>query len=143
MFGVSGWVVYGLIVGTVAKIMMPGRDPVDIIITMPLGVIGALLGGWLGQSMGLYHSGTSGGFGIAILGSIIVLVLYRVIAGRRHLGPDSGLFRNERDDPAAARHRARAIGTLEGGRTARQDQLTRPEQEGVSRSDGGAFADDH
>jgi uncharacterized membrane protein YeaQ/YmgE (transglycosylase-associated protein family) len=51
MFGVIGWIIFGLIVGAIAKLLMPGRDPGGIIVTMALGIAGALLGGFLGRSL--------------------------------------------------------------------------------------------
>ncbi len=54
MFGILGWIVFGLVVGALAKLIMPGKDPGGIIITMLLGIVGAILGGWIGRAMGLY-----------------------------------------------------------------------------------------
>jgi uncharacterized membrane protein YeaQ/YmgE (transglycosylase-associated protein family) len=73
------WIVFGLVVGIVAKLLMPGRDPGGIILTIVLGVVGALLGGWLGRVMGLYRQGEAAGFVMAVVGAIIVLVLYRLV----------------------------------------------------------------
>jgi uncharacterized membrane protein YeaQ/YmgE (transglycosylase-associated protein family) len=77
------WIVFGLIVGAVAKLIMPGRDPGGIIITMLLGIVGALVGGWLGQALGLYRPGEPAGFIMAVIGAIILLALYRLIRGKR------------------------------------------------------------
>jgi uncharacterized membrane protein YeaQ/YmgE (transglycosylase-associated protein family) len=77
MFGVLGWSVFGLIVGVIAKLLMPGRDPGGFIVTILLGIAGALLGGWMGRAMGLYTEGESAGFFMALLGSILLLLLYR------------------------------------------------------------------
>jgi uncharacterized membrane protein YeaQ/YmgE (transglycosylase-associated protein family) len=79
---IMAWIVFGLIVGAVAKLVMPGRDPGGIIVTMLLGIVGALVGGWLGQAMGLYAQGESAGFIMAVIGSIIVLLIYRFLMGR-------------------------------------------------------------
>ncbi len=57
--GILGWIVFGLIVGAIAKLLMPGRDPGGIIVTMVLGIVGALLGGFIGQALGLYAAGES------------------------------------------------------------------------------------
>ena len=51
--GILGWIVFGLVVGAIAKLLMPGRDPGGIIVTMVLGIIGALLGGFLGRALGM------------------------------------------------------------------------------------------
>jgi uncharacterized membrane protein YeaQ/YmgE (transglycosylase-associated protein family) len=83
MFGFLGWIIFGLIVGALAKLLMPGKDPGGIIITMLLGIAGALLGGWIGRALGLYGPDEPAGFVMALLGAILLLVLYRVAVGRR------------------------------------------------------------
>ena len=82
MFGVLGWILFGLIAGIIAKLMMPGRDPGGFIITVCLGIAGALLGGFLGRAMGLYSQGEAAGMFMSILGAVILLALYRVFARR-------------------------------------------------------------
>jgi uncharacterized membrane protein YeaQ/YmgE (transglycosylase-associated protein family) len=82
--GILGWIVFGLIVGAIAKLLMPGRDPGGIIVTMVLGIVGALLGGFIGQAVGLYGPGEPAGFIMALLGAIAVLFIYRVSIGRTH-----------------------------------------------------------
>ena len=78
------WILFGLVVGIVAKLLMPGRDPSGVILTIVLGVVGALLGGWVGRLMGLYREGETAGFIMAVVGAVIVLALYRlVMPGRR------------------------------------------------------------
>ena len=81
--GILLWIIFGLIVGAVAKFIMPGRDPGGIIITMLLGIVGALVGGWLGQALGMYRPGEPAGFIMAVVGAIILLALYRLLRGRR------------------------------------------------------------
>jgi uncharacterized membrane protein YeaQ/YmgE (transglycosylase-associated protein family) len=81
--GIIVWIIFGLIVGAVAKFIMPGRDPGGIIVTIILGIVGALLGGWLGQALGLYGPGEPVGFFMAVIGAIIVLLIYRLVVGRR------------------------------------------------------------
>jgi uncharacterized membrane protein YeaQ/YmgE (transglycosylase-associated protein family) len=72
------WVIFGLVVGGIAKLLMPGRDPGGCIVTMLLGVAGSLLGGFLGRVIGLYGDEVSGaGFIMSILGAILLLVIYR------------------------------------------------------------------
>lgn len=83
--GVIGWIVFGLIVGIVAKFLMPGRDPGGFVVTAVLGIVGALLGGYLGRAMGWYREGEPAGFIVAVIGAIIVLALYRLLIGRRAL----------------------------------------------------------
>lgn len=77
-----GWIVFGLVVGIVAKFLMPGRDPGGFVITAILGIVGALVGGFVGRSIGWYGEGDPVGFVMAVIGSIILLALYRVTWGR-------------------------------------------------------------
>ncbi len=82
--GILGWILFGLIVGVLAKVIMPGRDPGGIIVTILLGIAGSLLGGWFGRAVGLYDSYEAGaGFIMSILGAILVLAIYRMAVGRR------------------------------------------------------------
>jgi uncharacterized membrane protein YeaQ/YmgE (transglycosylase-associated protein family) len=83
MFSILGWIIFGLIVGALAKLVMPGRDPGGIIVTIVLGIVGALLGGWLGRAMGLYGPGEGAGFVMALIGALILLGLYRLLVARR------------------------------------------------------------
>lgn len=82
MFGILGWIIFGLIVGALAKLLMPGPDPGGFIVTALLGMVGAAVGGWLGRAMGMYAEGEPTGFLMALLGSIILLVAYRVVTKR-------------------------------------------------------------
>jgi len=79
---IIGWIVFGLIVGIVAKFLMPGRDPGGFVLTAILGIVGGLLGGFIGRAMGWYREGDPVGFVMAVLGSIIVLAVYRFTIGR-------------------------------------------------------------
>lgn len=78
-----GWILFGLVVGILAKLVMPGRDPGGIIVTMLLGIAGALLGGLIGRAMGLYTAGQPAGFVMATLGAVLLLFIYRRFAARR------------------------------------------------------------
>lgn len=80
---ILGWIVFGLIVGALAKLVMPGRDPGGIIVTMLLGIAGALLGGFLGRALGMYREGEAAGFIMSFLGAVVLLVIYRMMVGRR------------------------------------------------------------
>jgi uncharacterized membrane protein YeaQ/YmgE (transglycosylase-associated protein family) len=82
MFGILGWIVFGLIVGVIAKLVMPGRDPGGIVVTMLLGIVGALLGGFLGRAMGLYAQNEGAGLIMSIVGAIVVLFIYRMLVRR-------------------------------------------------------------
>jgi uncharacterized membrane protein YeaQ/YmgE (transglycosylase-associated protein family) len=82
MFGLIGWIFFGLIVGAVAKLLMPGRDPGGFIVTMLLGIVGAVLGGFVGRALGLYGPEDGAGLLMSILGAVIVLMLYRMMVRR-------------------------------------------------------------
>ena len=82
-YGIIGWIVIGGIAGGIAKLLMPGRDPGGCIITILLGVVGAFVAGWLGQQLGWYGPGEGAGFLAAIVGAFLILLVYRVLAGRR------------------------------------------------------------
>ena len=78
------WILFGLVVGALAKLVMPGRDPGGMIITILLGIAGALLGGWFGRAVGIYGPEQDGaGFLMSILGAIVILTLYRLLVGAR------------------------------------------------------------
>lgn len=79
---IIGWIVFGLVVGIVAKFLMPGRDPGGFVITALLGIVGAVVGGFVGRSIGLYKEGDPVGFVIAVIGAIILLAVYRFTIGR-------------------------------------------------------------
>lgn len=76
-------IIIGLIAGAIAKFIMPGRDPGGIIVTILLGIVGALVATWLGQAIGWYRAGEGAGLIGAVVGAIIVLVVYRMVVGRR------------------------------------------------------------
>ncbi|WP_088182365.1 GlsB/YeaQ/YmgE family stress response membrane protein [Sphingobium sp. Z007] len=78
-----GWIVIGLLAGALAKLIMPGRDPGGCIVTILLGIAGALLAGFVGRLAGVYAPGERAGFIAAILGAVAVLALYRFFAARR------------------------------------------------------------
>ncbi len=80
--GIIGWIIFGAIVGVVAKLLMPGRDPGGFVITILLGIVGSLLGGFIGRALGLYSSAEdAGGFLMSILGAVLVLWAYRATIG--------------------------------------------------------------
>jgi uncharacterized membrane protein YeaQ/YmgE (transglycosylase-associated protein family) len=83
MFGILGWILFGLIVGAVAKLLMPGNDPGGIIVTMLLGIVGAVVGGWIGRALGFYGPNDPAGFLMSLVGAVALLALYRSFAGRR------------------------------------------------------------
>lgn len=76
--------IIGLVIGALAKAIMPGKDPGGILITMLIGVAGSLIAGFLGRSMGWYSQGEAAGFIASIVGSLILLAGYRMVIGRRN-----------------------------------------------------------
>lgn len=84
-YGIIGWIIIGGLAGAIAKLLMPGRDPGGCIVTVLLGIAGALLAGWLGQAVGWYKAGEGAGFIAAIVGALLLLLVYRIIVGRRRL----------------------------------------------------------
>ncbi|MEO7270437.1 MAG: GlsB/YeaQ/YmgE family stress response membrane protein [Vicinamibacterales bacterium] len=81
--GILAWILFGLVVGFLAKLLTPGRDPGGFIITMLLGIAGAMIGGFIGRAMGFYGPNESAGWLMSILGAVVLLVLYRMVAGRK------------------------------------------------------------
>jgi uncharacterized membrane protein YeaQ/YmgE (transglycosylase-associated protein family) len=77
MIWVLGWMLFGLIVGIIAKLVMPGRDPGGILVTMLIGIVGAVLAGFMGRAIGWYEPGEAAGFLMATLGAIVLLFIYR------------------------------------------------------------------
>lgn len=80
---IIGAIIIGLLAGIVAKLLMPGRDPGGFVVTILLGIGGALLATWLGRAVGWYGADDGAGFIGAVVGAVIILAIYRVIAGRR------------------------------------------------------------
>jgi uncharacterized membrane protein YeaQ/YmgE (transglycosylase-associated protein family) len=82
-YGPLGWIVIGLLAGGIAKLLMPGKDPGGCIITILLGIAGALLAGYLGRAVGWYDKGEAAGFVPAIVGAFLILLVYRLVLSRR------------------------------------------------------------
>ena len=83
MVGVLGWIIFGLIVGALAKLVMPGRDPGGIIVTILLGIAGAVIGGFLGRALGWYGPNDGAGYIVSFLGAILLLWIYRMMVAKR------------------------------------------------------------
>jgi len=83
MFGLLGWILFGAIVGAIAKLLMPGRDPGGFIVTMLLGIAGALVGGFIGRALHWYGPNDGAGFFMSLLGAILLLWIYRMMVTRR------------------------------------------------------------
>jgi len=81
--GFLGWILFGLVAGVIAKLLMPGKDPGGFIITILIGIAGAFLGGFIGQALGLYREGEAAGMIMAVIGAILLLAIYRMTVGRR------------------------------------------------------------
>lgn len=77
-----GWILFGLVVGAIAKLLMPGKDPGGWIVTILLGIAGSFIGGFIAQAVLGREESTAGWIG-SILGAILLLFIYRLIAGRR------------------------------------------------------------
>ena len=77
--------IIGLVVGAIAKLIMPGKDPGGIIVTMLIGIVGALVAGFLGRALGWYHEGEPAGFIASVVGAILLLVIYRLVTGNRRI----------------------------------------------------------
>ena len=122
--GILSWIVFGLVVGIIAKLVTPGRDPGGFIVTMLLGIAGALLGGCLGRAMGFYGQNESAGWLMSIAGAILLLVLYRLVARRR-----TAIARDEREREGArektAGHNTHAHGSLRRKKAATRVPRTR------------------
>jgi len=82
MFSILWAILIGLIVGALAKFVMPGKDPGGILVTILLGIAGSVVATWLGRLIGLYREGQSAGFIMSFLGAVLLLFIYRLIRGR-------------------------------------------------------------
>ncbi len=85
MLAVLGWIFFGLVVGIIAKLLMPGRDPGGFVVTILLGIAGALLAGWFGRAVGWYKPGEGAGFITSIIGAVVILFIYHLIRRRKQV----------------------------------------------------------
>ena len=81
--GIIGTIVIGFIVGLLAKMLMPGKDPGGFIITVIIGIVGSLIATYGGQALGLYRAGEGAGFIGSLVGAIVLLAIYRAVRGRK------------------------------------------------------------
>jgi uncharacterized membrane protein YeaQ/YmgE (transglycosylase-associated protein family) len=82
MFTIIGWIVFGLVVGVIAKLLMPGRDPGGVFVTALIGIAGALVGGLFGRFLGFYGPGEAAGYLMSIVGAVLLLFVYRRVRTR-------------------------------------------------------------
>jgi uncharacterized membrane protein YeaQ/YmgE (transglycosylase-associated protein family) len=82
MIAILTWIVFGLVVGALAKLIMPGDDPGGIIVTILIGIAGAVVGGFIGRAMGFYGPDQAAGYVMSIIGGIVLLAIYRMVARR-------------------------------------------------------------
>jgi uncharacterized membrane protein YeaQ/YmgE (transglycosylase-associated protein family) len=82
MFAILSWIVFGLVVGALAKLIMPGDDPGGIIVTILIGIAGAVVGGFIGRAMGFYGPNEAASYLMSIIGGIVLLAIYRMVARR-------------------------------------------------------------
>ena len=80
---ILGWLLIGLVAGVLAKLVVPGRDPGGIVVTVLIGIAGALLAGFVAQTIGLLPASGWASYGAAIVGSVVLLLLYRLVIARR------------------------------------------------------------
>ena len=83
--GILAWILFGLVVGIIAKLLMPGRDPCGFIVTILIGIAGAVLGGFIGRAMGFYGPSESAGWIVSIVGAMLLLFIYRMVARPRRV----------------------------------------------------------
>jgi uncharacterized membrane protein YeaQ/YmgE (transglycosylase-associated protein family) len=82
MFSAFGMILSGLVVGALAKLLMPGKDPGGWVVTILLGLAGSIVGGMLGRFLGFYEEGQPAGWIMSILGALLILWVYRMVKGR-------------------------------------------------------------
>ena len=80
--GILTWILFGLVVGVIAKLVTPGRDPGGFIVTILLGIAGAVVGGFLGRATGMYGPNDAAGIFMSILGAVVLLAVYRMLRPR-------------------------------------------------------------
>jgi uncharacterized membrane protein YeaQ/YmgE (transglycosylase-associated protein family) len=87
MVSILGWIFFGLVVGALAKLFHPGKDPGGILVTIALGIAGAVLAGFLGRAVGWYGPDDGAGYLTSIAGAIVILAIYTAVVKRKQLGP--------------------------------------------------------
>ncbi len=77
------FLLFGLIVGALARFIVPGREPGGFVVSMLIGVVGSFIGGFLGRALGFYREGEPAGFFMSLLGAVVLVIAYHAVAGRR------------------------------------------------------------
>ena len=80
MLHMIGHAIFGLVIGIVAKLLLPGRDPGGLLVTALIGMAGGWFGGWIGRALGWYDEGHPAGFGMSVVGAMALLLIYRFVA---------------------------------------------------------------
>ncbi len=83
MLWLIGTILFGLVVGIIAKLLLPGKDPGGMIVTILIGIAGSFIGSFLGRFLGWYSHGEAAGFMMSVVGAILLLIGYRVIAAKK------------------------------------------------------------
>jgi uncharacterized membrane protein YeaQ/YmgE (transglycosylase-associated protein family) len=83
MFHILWVIIIGLVVGVIAKLLMPGRDPGGYVVTILLGIAGSIIGTFIGRAVGFYSQGESAGFIMSVIGAIVLLAIYHLVRRRR------------------------------------------------------------
>jgi uncharacterized membrane protein YeaQ/YmgE (transglycosylase-associated protein family) len=83
MLHILGWILAGLVIGAIAKLLYPGKDPGGILVTMALGIGGALLGGFIGRAIGWYGPDDNAGYIVSVIGAVIILAIYTSVAKKK------------------------------------------------------------
>ena len=103
--GILGWILFGFVVGLIARAVTPGRDPMSLVGTTLLGILGAVLAGWVGRALGLYGYEDGAGFISAILGATFVLAIYHIVLRRRFSISRSNRRMSSQTESMSAEHK--------------------------------------
>ena len=77
------FIVFGLVVGAIARMLVPGREPGGWVVSMAIGILGSMIGAFVGQAVGIYRVGETAGFIMSVLGAMVVVAVYQILTRRR------------------------------------------------------------